>query len=174
MTDWTEIPQNHPVKKLFRNLTDRALTQTSLTDRDIHTYLSDLLLEFISVDSFYLKDEQGRKMEYLVDLIQAAEAAPRRMRKRHFKHLGDFSLFVLGMFPESLNRGRRQLPRSYYMDTGRRGYLIASHLESNSDSTVVYRKMADKFDPCVRSLNWVKEYTSDPFFQYMLRQFRAI
>ncbi len=173
MFDWTEIPENHPAKRLFRNLTDRALTQTSLTDRDIHVYLSDLLLEFMSVDALYPSDPDGKRIEYLVDMIQLAKGAPVRQRKRHFKHIGDFSLFILGMFPESLSRGRRSIPRSYYVDTGRRGYLMASHLESDSGSTRVYRKMADKFDPCVRSLNWVREYTSDPFYQYLLRQFHV-
>ncbi len=174
MFDWTEIPNNHPVKQLFRNLTDRALTQTSLTDRDIHQYLSDLLLEMLYVESLYPHDEQGKRIEYLVDMLQWAEEAPRRQRKTHYKRIGDFTLFVLGMFPESLSRGRRAIPRSYYQDTGRHGYRMASELESDSGSTVVYRKMADKFDPCVRSLNWVREYTSDPFYQYVLREFRVM
>ncbi len=174
MFDWTEIPENHPVKRLFRRLTDRALTQTSLADRDIHLYLSNLLLEFMYIDSLYVCDEQGRRMEYLVDMLQQAKDAPPRQRKGHYKHLADFSLFILGMFPESLSAGRRCIPKSYYEDTGRLGYRMASQLESNSDSTAVYRKMADKFTPCVRSLNWVREYTTDPFYQYMLREFRVM
>ena len=36
---------------------------------------------------------------------------------------------------------------------------------------VVFKKLADKYERCVLSINWVREYTNDPFYQYMLRQF---
>ena len=32
-------------------------------------------------------------------------------------------------------------------------------------------ELADKHERCVLSINWVQEYTNDPFYQYMLRQF---
>ncbi len=75
------------------------------------------------------------------------------------------------MFPESLGQGRVALPPSYYAETGRCSYSAASELESDPKTTVVFKKLAGKFERCVLSLNWVKEYTGDPFFQYMLRQF---
>ncbi|MGH9338716.1 MAG: hypothetical protein ACRD1R_03785 [Acidobacteriota bacterium] len=168
-----EIPENHPVKRHFRKLADRALTQSSLTDKDILYYLSDLLVDFMYVENLYrLRDENGERLEYLVDMLEHAGNAPRQRRKDYYKHIGDYSLFILGMFPENLTYGRRMLSHSYYADTGRRSYLVASELEYNSESTVVFKKLAEKFERCVLSLNWVREYTSDPFYQYMLRQFR--
>ncbi|MFQ5741858.1 MAG: hypothetical protein ACE5JX_22920 [Acidobacteriota bacterium] len=172
--DWTQIPENHPVKKLFRTLTNRALAQSSLPDNDILIYLSDLLLEFMYVERLYkLKDERGRRLEYLVDMVQKAEDTPGKgQKKRHYKHIGDYSLFILGMFPESLSYGKRMIPHSYYADTGRRSYLAASQLEQNTNTTLVFRKLADKFERCVLSVNWVREYTTDPFYQYTFRQFQ--
>lgn len=167
-----DVPENHPLRRLFRSLADRALTQSSLRDRDIHGYLTDLLLEFMFVGKLYkLRNDQGNRLEYLVDMLQMAEEAPRRQRKAHYKHVGDYSLFILGMFPESLSRGKRAISTRYYADTGRRSYWAASQLERDTSSTVVYRKLADQFDPCVTCLSWVRHYTSDPFFQYMFRQF---
>jgi hypothetical protein len=167
-----QLSENHPLRKLFRNLTDRALVQSSLPDRDLLRYLSNLLVDFTYIENFYgLKDAEGQRLRYLVDMLQAAEEVPNGHRKRHYKQIGDYTLFVLGMFPESLNYGRRMLPHSYYADTGRRSYEVASVLEGDSQNTVVYRKLADKFERCVLSLNWVREYTSDPFYQFMLRQF---
>ena len=66
------------------------------------------------------------------------------------------------------------ISHSYYADTGRRSYQVASELERNVDTTVVFKKLAEKFERCVLSLNWVREYTTDPFYQYMLRQFKII
>jgi len=172
MVNPKELPENHPVKKLFRNLTDRALTRSSLTDRDILFYLTDLLTQFIAVENLYqMKDEEGRPLMYLIDMIEKADQASRSERKDRYKHIGDYSLFILGMFPESLSYGRRAISQSYYMDTGRRSYMVASELESDDQEVVVLRKLAEKYERCVLSLNWVREYTTDPFYQYMFRQF---
>lgn len=75
------------------------------------------------------------------------------------------------MFPQSLSRPRRAIPKSYYTDTGKRCYLAASELEPDTGNTIVFRKLADRFDQCVVSLNWVREYTTDPFYRYMFREF---
>lgn len=48
---------------------------------------------------------------------------------------------------------------------------VASEVKSALKTTVVFRKLAGKFERCVLSLNWIREYTADPFYQYMLRQF---
>lgn len=166
------FPENHPVKKLFRSLTGRALSQSSVADKDILLYLTDLLIDFIRIEHLYrLKDGEGNELHYLIDMLQKAAEAPRSEQKMCYQHIGDYSLFILGMFPESLNYGRRALPQSYYMDTGRRSYQVASELENDSHGTVVFRKLAEKYERCVLSLNWVREYSSDPFYQYMLREF---
>lgn len=173
MIDWSQIPDNHPVRKLFEKLTDRAFAQTSLRDRDLHRYISTLLLQFMHIDSLYqLRGADGKRVQYLIDMMQEAERAPASRKRQLYQYIGDYTLFMLGMFPENLNYGRRMIPQSYYADTGRRSYRAASQLSHNSATTVVFRKMADMYDPCVESIYWVREYTRDPFYQYMFRQFR--
>ena len=83
----------------------------------------------------------------------------------------EHTLYMLGMFHERLTYGRRTRSHCYYADTGRRSYIAASELEADSESTVVFKKLADKYERCVLSINWNREYTHDPFYQYMLRQF---
>ncbi|MDA2923933.1 hypothetical protein MYX65_04635 [Acidobacteria bacterium AH-259-L09] len=168
-----ELPKRHPIKRFFRNLTDRALRESSLPDEDILIYLSDMLIDFISVDHLYrLKDGRGKDLRYWADMVRKVGEAPRSEKKCCYKHVGDYSLFILGMYPESLTRRRSALPRSYYVDTGRRCYIAASELEPDWHSTVIFRKLAEKYERCVLSLNWVREYTTDPFYQYMFRQFQ--
>ena len=173
MSPASRVPEHHPLRKLFVSLTDRALTHTSLRDKDILKYLSNLLMSFMYVENLYkLKDENGKRLEHLVDMLEhASQQGSVVERKGSYKQIGDYSLFVLGMFPESLDKGRVAFPPSYYAETGRHGYRVASELESDLSTTVVFRKLAAKFERCVLSLNWVKEYTADPFYQYMLRQF---
>ncbi|HSR49878.1 MAG TPA: hypothetical protein VLV83_03560 [Acidobacteriota bacterium] len=166
------IPENHPVRKVFRNLTDRALNQSEMADNDLCLYLSDLLLHFMWSENLYgLKDEEGRPLYYLVDMYEELSKLPRRTRKDSYRQIGDYTLFILGMFPESLSYGRRQIPQSYYSDFGRRSYMAASELEGDTEAIATLRKLAHKYERCVLSLNWVREYSTDPFYQYMFRQF---
>lgn len=172
MIDWSEIPDHHPVRRLFEKLTARAFAQTSLTDRDVHRYISTLLLQFMHTDSLYqMRDADGKRMQYLIDMMQEADLASGGRKRQIYQYIGDYTLFMLGMFPENLNYGRRMIPQSYYADTGRRSYRAASQLARNSTTTVVFRKMAEMYDPCVESIYWIREYTRDPFYQYMFRQF---
>ena len=166
------IPDDHPIKQLFRTLTERGLDQAELRDQDLLFYLADLLVEFMFIENLYgMRDLEGRPLEYLVDMLQQAMESEMPDKKNYYKHIGDYSLFILGMFPESLSDGRRAISPSYYADTGRIGYKTAGELESHWWKTMVFRKLADKFEHCVVSLNWVREYTADPFYQYMLRRF---
>jgi hypothetical protein len=166
------IPEAHPVKKLFHDLTGRALGQASLHDKDIHFYLSNLLVDFISIDNLYRTANDGeRQSEYLIDMLQQANDVGMPEKKDAYRHVGDFSLYMLGMFPEYIGRRRSALSASYYSDFGRIGYQAAGDLESDSWRIRMYRKLAERFESCVESLHWVREYTTDPFYQYMLREF---
>ena len=158
------MPEHHPLRRLFLGLTDRALTHTSLRDRDILNYLSNLLMSYMYVEDLCkLTDENGKRLEYLVDMLEhASQQGSVAEKKGSYQQIGDYSLFVLGMFPESLGQGRRALPPSYYAETGRHGYRVASELESALKTTVVFRKLAGKFERCVLSLNWIREYTPIP------------
>ena len=168
----TKIPERHPLRRVFRSLADRAFDQTQLSDGDLLAYLTDLLADFAAVDQLYpLRDKSGRRVKYLIDMQALPEGCSNRQRKTRYQYIGGYSLFLLGMFPESLSHGRVPIPLSYYSDTGRHSYLVASELEKKREQTIVFRKLADKFERCVVSLNWVREYTRDPFYQYMLRQF---
>jgi hypothetical protein len=165
------ISQNHPLRKLFRSVADWTLSQASLLDKDLLLYLSDFLIHFIYTNNLNkLKGKEGKNLEYLVDMCEGVGEAPRSHKKAHYQQIGDHTLFMLGMVPESLTRGKRTISPSYYADTGRRNYMAASQLEEDEGATVVFRKLSERYERCVVSLNWVRDYINDPFYQFMLRQ----
>lgn len=166
------ISKHHPVRKLFRGVAERAFGQSSLSDKNLLLYLSDLLIQFISMKNLYqLEDKDGKSLEYLVDMCNGVGDAPRSCKKVHYQQIGDHTLWMLGMFPESLARGKWTLSHAYYADTGRRSYIAAAQVEVDEGARVVFRKLAEKYEHCVLSLKWIREYTNDPFYQYMLRQY---
>lgn len=168
-----EIPPDHPIRDLFHKLTERGMGQLNLHDPDTIQYITDMLTDFIHVENMYrMKDESGQRLRYLFDMLtRASEAMSPSLRRDYYKHVGDLTLFNLGLFPESLTYGRRTVSPDYYAETGRRSYTIVAEMESTRRSTIVYRKLSDQFAQCVVGLNWVKLYINDPFYQYMFREF---
>jgi hypothetical protein len=167
-----DIPETHEVRRLFWTLAERGMNQRCSSDRQVVQYLADMLTEFVHISNLKrIAGDSGKRLEYFSEMLGETmrQAAP-EVRRAHFKHIGDIALFELGMFPERLTYGRRLVSPSYYLAQGRRSYFLAA--ESDYDrETVVLRKLSDQFETCVSTLNWVRTYTHDAFYQYMLREF---
>jgi hypothetical protein len=167
-----EVPKNHPIRMLFRQLTERGMGQLNFHDPDTIQYITDLLTEFVQLENMYrIRDDAGGRVEYLFEMLEHAsnEMAP-KVRRDYYKHVGDLTLFNLGLFPESLTHGRRTVSPDYYAQTGRRSYTMVAEMDASS-RTMIFRKLSDQFEQCVVGLNWVKLYINDPFYQYMFRQY---
>jgi hypothetical protein len=169
-----EIRADHPIRLLFQQLTERGMGQLNLHDPETIQYITNLLTEFVQIENMYwIKDASGRQVQYLFDLLtQASSAMSPTLRRDYYRHVGDLTLFNLGLFPESLNYGHRTVSPDYYAEAGRRSYTIVAEMDSTSTRTpTVYRKLSAQFEQCVVGLNWVKAYIHDPFYQYMFREF---
>lgn len=168
----SKVPKTHEIRPLFNALTERGMDVANVHDADAVRYISNLLTEFVQTEKAYsVRDEHGRGLEYLSDLLDAANQTtdPVTRRDRH-KHLGDLTLFMLGLFPERFERPRRSVSAEHYAAQGRRSYNIVAEMALTSDPAV-YRKLSDRFEQYVLGLNWVHLYINDPFFQYMFREF---
>ena len=172
MVPGNEIPLHHPIRELFLTLTNRGLRESEVSDEEIHLYLSNLLVEFVHMENVYkVRDGSGQRVEYLMDMLGYAEEAGSVERSDIHKHVGDFTLFVLGLYPESLSRGRRSISQSHYAAQGRRSYQILFELQNYRSSRMVFQKLSEEFEGCVQALRWVRSYINDPFYQYMFREF---
>jgi hypothetical protein len=78
------------------------------------------------------------------------------------KHIGDYTLFFTGMFPESINhsRLRRNRLENYveWMKTGKESYYIVSKFEFFEYAKVapLFATLSQNFEQCVHGLNMVK------------------
>ena len=169
-----DIPEGHPVRALFQQLTERGMSQLNLHDPETIRYVTNLLTDFVRIENMYrVRDEGGRRVQYLFDMLtQARNEVSPEQRRNYYKQIGDLTLFNLGLFPESLTYGHRTVSPDYYAQTGRRSYTIVAEMESCLPrAETVYRKLSEQFERCVVGLNWVKLYMNDPFYQYMFREF---
>ena len=111
------IPEGHEIRNLFHTLTERGLEQTKLRDEDTVHYIADLLTNFVDVKNLRrVKDVAGRDIEGIFDIIrQAGDAMSSEERKEYYRHVGDVTLFYLGLYPESLTYGRHTVSPEFFI-----------------------------------------------------------
>src|SRR5262245_19099533 len=127
-----DLTQDHPLRVLFRELTERGMGQLNLHDRDTIQYITNLLTEFVHIENMYrIKDQSGRSARDLFEMLtQTGNEMLPDVRRDYYKHIGDLVLFNLGLFPESLTYGRRTVSPGYYAEAGRRSYTIVAEMDS--------------------------------------------
>src|SRR2546426_11780793 len=123
----SRIPEHHPLRKLFGALAERAFTEKlGWPDFNVSDYISKLLVEFTRTDHLYrIKSAKGEQVEAVVDLLYESEVTHgsrsfEREREVH-RHIGDFTLFMAGLFPHDPGRGNT--PRPLYPQDVLAAYL---------------------------------------------------
>ncbi|MFQ6067854.1 MAG: hypothetical protein ACE5K3_11365 [bacterium] len=179
------ISLRHPLRKLFTGLTEiNFYGKVGLCDPGIVFYVSELLIEFVHVDSLYkIRDSQGKKLDDIGEMLLEEEslAATRdfdRERLLH-KHIGDYTLFITGLFPESLKPRPRSIRLDYFLDyvkVGKKSYSIVSQFNQARyrKEAPLFRALSENFDLCVVGLNFVKKDLERLKNPYYLRAKRII
>src|SRR5688572_9377730 len=170
------VPADHPVRAVFQQLTARGMSQLNVRDEETIRYVANLLTDFVQFDNFYrVRDNFGKRAEYICDILEQANLEESsQLRREYHRYLGDWTMFVLGFFPEMLTYGRRTVSPGYYAAQGSRSYSIVADMDARDlEAAVVFRKLSREFSRCVEGLNWVKVYVNDPFYQYMFREFQV-
>jgi hypothetical protein len=156
---------DHPLRKLFAGLTEQTFIGTlGVADPPLTDYLSQMLSRFIHIDAiFRLRNASGERLEEVAEMMIEAEAMPPegRTRREVHRHIGDFTLFWTGVYPERLNRLRSALCKDHFVDycaQGKRSYYIASTFEEvpYREEAPVLRRLSEEFELCAYGLNQVR------------------
>ncbi|MFQ6111171.1 MAG: hypothetical protein ACE5LX_03965 [Nitrospinota bacterium] len=163
------VPEGHPLRRLLRDLTATSFEAVGAYDRELVSYVSEMLVDFVHIDNLYrISARTGRRMEYVVDLLmEASEPGPIPEREVR-KHIGDYCLFFTGLYPESL--AGRSVGPDYYVEQGRSAYRKVSLFDEPHPSAALFKRLSDKFEFCVQALNAEKSFLQDPFYRYLMRQ----
>ncbi len=165
------IPADHPLVGLLRRLTVGCFHSAGVRDEELSGYVAGVLVDFVRVDRlFKLSDAEGRRLEYLFEMAQAAEESAGGVRRRAYKHMGDYALFMTGLYPEYLERARRPVSPAYYIRQGKDSYARLASMDPLEPASALFRKLADRFEACVAGLQLEQLYLRDPFYQQLLRQ----
>ena len=156
---------DHPLRRLFAALAEHAFLQTlGVGDPPLVDYLSTMLSRFIHFDRVYrLRNLEGKRLEQVADMMHEAQAMPEgRTRREIHRHIGDFTLFWTGVFPEALGRLRSAWCKDHLIDycqQGKKSYYIASTFEDDEfkEEAPVLRRLSDQFELWAFGLNQVRK-----------------
>ena len=158
------------LRKFFEGLVwQHFFRDLRLEEPSVAHYISHLLADFAHVDNLYrIRNALGRRLEDVGEMLLESNpsfAAVSFDRERAVrKHLGDYTLFMAGLFPESIARARRaSSPRLAafvdFVEAGKESYAIVSCFDQfeYKDEAPLFRRLSQNFELCVFGLNLVKQ-----------------
>ncbi len=165
-----QVPPQHPLRQLFGTLTEKSFTEhLGWPDLNVTSYVSNLLVDFTRTDQLYkIKNRHDQPVDAVVDLLFESELMLEaqsldRERDVH-RHIGDFTLFMAGLFPEYLRR-LKSAGLIYHKDflvdyvkTGKRSYGIVAQIGrgDSGNNPPLFQKLSENFELCVTGLGFVR------------------
>ncbi|QDU38813.1 hypothetical protein Mal4_31430 [Maioricimonas rarisocia] len=151
------------LKRLFAAMTEHTFqVELGVADPPLVDYLAELLVRFVRMESIFSpRDIEGRRLEEVADMLLEAEQRQANPRREIHRHIGDFTLFWTGVYPEALKRLKhweRKDSAIDYREQGKRSYYIASTFDEEPyrQEAHVLRRLSDHFELCSAGLRHVR------------------
>jgi hypothetical protein len=162
--------QAHPLEPFFQQAVRNSYEgKLGLHDPDVTSYIAHMLCEFSDAKNLYkVRDEAGNPIEELDEMVRAADpvhGAAASFDEERFlrKHIGDYALFVGGMYPEAADSGRvrrhHQPSLEKLIRAGKESYFIVSqfNLFEYEQEAPLFARLSDGFERCILGLTLVRD-----------------
>ena len=155
------------LRRMFGALVERTFMQTlGVYEPGVTEYIADVLTDFAHFRQVYkIKDLQGRPLDEVADMLLQADVrlfanSFNREREVH-RHIGDFTMFWAGVYPESLPALQSRWRKDQlidYVKQGKNSYAIAASFDYGEyrEQSAVLKKLSDDFELCLFGLNQVR------------------
>jgi hypothetical protein len=146
------------LRQFFAGVTEHAfVVRLGVADPPMIDYVADMLVRFARSDLMYrVRDLAGRRLDEIARMMMEAEERIGEARREVHRHVGDFTLFWSGVYPEALERMQSSPKADGFLDycqQGKRSYYIASTIPAEDDSqNAVLRRLSHDFEMCVYGL----------------------
>ena len=162
------------LRDLFAAMTEHTFqVDLGIADSKLTDYLTDLLVRFIRFDAiFRFRSTIGRRLEDVAEMMLEAEQRQGKPRREIYRHIGDFTLFWTGVYPEALSRLQAHDSRDHlldYLEQGKRSYYIASTFEDEpyQAEAPILRRLSEEFELCSVGLRQVRKEWERPAAEMM-------
>jgi hypothetical protein len=166
--------QPHPLEPFFQQVVRNSYEgKLGLHDPDLTAYVARILCEFSQADKLYsIRDAAGRPIEEIEEMERAADpvlgtAASFDAERALRKYIGDYSLFVAGMYPEATGSSRRHRGRNpsrhpsieEFIRAGKESYFIVSqfNLFEYEQEAPLFARLSSSFERLLLGLTLVRE-----------------
>ncbi|HUK36077.1 MAG TPA: hypothetical protein VLV86_19305 [Vicinamibacterales bacterium] len=164
-----QISSDHPLRKLFEDLVRRHFQHgAEVYDAALIEYVGGVLTDFTHTDRLYqIHNARGRRLEEVAEMLVESnpilDATSFDREREVRKHIGDFTLFFTGFFPQAVASLPRVNPLSVdtfvdYVAAGKESYAVvaAFNLFEYRDEAPLFKRLSERFEDCVDGLHLVK------------------
>jgi hypothetical protein len=143
----------------FYILVRHVFRRSDIQDREVADYVAEVLSEFASAErGRCVLPGQANPLDYFFEMLTALRTADDRTSFLIRVHIGNYSLFLSGVFPERIRfraeaRGFPDL--KYYEGMGRSQYRVASdhRLAQRYEVAKIFSTLAERFAATRLALN---------------------
>jgi hypothetical protein len=138
-------------------------SKLGVVDPPLVDYVSSLLLRFVRSESIHrVRSLSGKPVVEVTEMLVEANARVGTARRNVHRHIGDFTLFWAGVYPEALREMQSPAKKDHFIDycsQGKRAYLIASTIEAepeNEASAPILESLSRQFELCAYGLREIR------------------
>jgi hypothetical protein len=150
------------IRRFFAGLTEYAFhSRLGVADPPLVDYIAELLVRFVRWDELYpVRSIRGQRLMQVADMLAEAQHREGPARRQVHRHIGDYTLFWTGVYPEVVDGMRRGSKDALldYQQQGKRAYWIASTIpvEKEAAPSEVLKQLSEQFELCVYGLGEVR------------------
>jgi hypothetical protein len=154
--------RDNATRRFFTGLTEYAFeARLGVADPPLIDYIAELLVRFVRSDELYpVRSVRGKRLVAVTDMLAEAQQREGTARQEVHRHIGDFTLFWTGVYPEVVKHLRRGSKDALidYQQQGKRAYWIASTIpvEKEVPAPDVLKRLSEQFELCVYGLGEVR------------------
>lgn len=154
--------------RFFRGLTEHAFHgRLGIVDPPLVDYVAELLVRFIRHDQLrVLPGLEPVACDDVSRMLSIVRYEAPELARADYRHIGDYTLFWSGVYPEALRRLQHPSHPDHlldYREAGKRAYRLAATLEPEEavETRHVLELLSEEYDSCVVGLAEVRRAWGD-------------
>jgi hypothetical protein len=151
--------------RFFQRVTRQSFRDLALDDLAVAQYLADLLTRFARTEALHaVRELPVRRLETVADSLLAIQEAwdfsspafHPEAEQRLRRHIGDYTLFMTGVFREYVER---LAVTDYYQHEGRRAYRFVSEAAraGGQEQATLFRRLSERFEQYAGALSYARK-----------------
>jgi hypothetical protein len=149
------------IERYFAGLAESTFhTRLGVADPILIDYVTELLVRFVRLDAIHrMRNLRGEPMLQIGELLAEAKQRLGDARREIHQHIGDFTLFWIGLFPEAVNKKTGPDAYQAYCTHGKLSYKLASEIETTDEKAApgeLLERLSDRFELCAYGIREVR------------------